>query len=75
MDILEHLILFLLAVFAAYGHLLERHSASLTCLVIVLPTFGVYWAGPWSLLTYVVGYLVGIGLYLTYSTKDKDFHK
>lgn len=75
MDIFAHLILLFLAAFAAYGHLTERQSASLTCLVVVLPTFGVYWAGPWALLTYVLGYLAGVCSYLSYAPKDKDLHK
>ncbi|WP_019140468.1 hypothetical protein [Noviherbaspirillum massiliense] len=74
MDVLEHSVLFVLAGFAAFGHLTERRSNILTLLVLVLPSFGVYWLGPWALLTYVVGYVMGMGLFVSHSAKDKDLH-
>jgi hypothetical protein len=70
MELLPHILLLALAAFAAYGHLTERHSHSLSVLVIILPTFGVYWLGAWALLTYLIGYFVGGSVFLSRRMKD-----
>jgi glucose-6-phosphate-specific signal transduction histidine kinase len=62
MILLQHLVFFLLAVFAGYGYSLDRHSKSLRLLVLVLPTFTVAWLNGWGLLTCVAGLFAGIGL-------------
>jgi hypothetical protein len=66
MELLKHFILFFLAAFVAYGHLVDKRNISFTVLVILLPTAGVYWLGGWGLFTYIAGYLLGIRLFVTH---------
>jgi hypothetical protein len=64
MELLGHLALFTLAAFAAYGHLVEKRSRALSVLVLVLPSFGVYWLGALALVVYIAGYLLGAQLFI-----------
>jgi hypothetical protein len=70
MELFGNLLLFALAAFAAYGHLVEKHSYALSLLVVVLPSFGVYWLGPWAIVVFVAGYLLGARLFLDHHSHD-----
>jgi hypothetical protein len=70
MKYLGHLVLFVLAAFAAYGHLVEKRSRALSLLVLMLPSFGVYWLGPWALVVFIVGYLLGAQMFIDHHMRD-----
>jgi hypothetical protein len=71
MILFKFVIFFLLAVFAGYGHSLDRRSHALRLLVIVLPTFTVVWLGGWGLIACVMGLLAGMLLYVVHRRREQ----
>jgi hypothetical protein len=77
-EVLGHLILFLMATVAMYGMLADKTGHDFVRAVVALPVVAMLWFGMGGILTTAVGYSVGtqlylgVRLYLVWQRKNRD---